>query len=57
MFDFLIAHLADIIVGTLVFTALTASVLKMLRDKKSGKSSCSCSCAGCSGAAKCGNKK
>ena len=42
----LASNLGTIIVALVVFGAVAAAVIKMLRDKKAGKHSCSCGC-GC----------
>jgi Na+/citrate or Na+/malate symporter len=47
MFDFIAQNLATIIIGAVVFAILAAVVVKMIRDKKSHKSSCGCGCKDC----------
>jgi len=41
------ANLATILVGLAVVAILTAVTLHLVRQKKQGKSSCSCGCSGC----------
>ncbi|MEF9939884.1 MAG: FeoB-associated Cys-rich membrane protein [Clostridium sp.] len=53
MFDFFVNNLSTIIVGILVAALLLAVVIKMIKDKKQGKSSCGCHCSGCPGAGTC----
>ncbi|MGI6086075.1 MAG: FeoB-associated Cys-rich membrane protein [Acetivibrionales bacterium] len=53
MLDFLVANLASIITGIIVFIIIGAVVLKLIRDKKNHKSSCAAGCAGCPMAGKC----
>lgn len=47
MLEWLIANLGTIIVGLILFLILTAIVVKMIRDKKKGRTSCGCGCANC----------
>lgn len=49
MLDFLLANWGTLLVGALVLAAVLGVIIKMVRDKKQGKSSCSCGCGGCSG--------
>lgn len=49
MLDFLFANWGTLLVGVLVLAAVLGVIIKMVRDKKQGKSSCSCGCGGCSG--------
>ena len=42
-----------IVVGLLVLALVAALVWKQVRDKKQGKSSCSCGCGGCALRDKC----
>ena len=47
MLEWLSANLGTIIVGLILFLILTAIVVKMIRDKKKGRTSCGCGCANC----------
>ena len=50
MVTFFSEHLGDIIVGGILLVIVVAIVVKMVKDKKAGKSSCGCG-GGCSGCA------
>ena len=39
--------MADIIIGIILIAAVAAVIIKMRRDKKSGKSGCGCNCGSC----------
>lgn len=56
MKEFFIENSADIIVLALVITALFLAIRKIIKNKKSGKSGCSCGCEGCAFKDNC-NKK
>lgn len=47
MFEWIASNIASIIILLVVVIAVGAVVFKMVRDKKRGKSSCSCGCGGC----------
>lgn len=47
MLSWLIENIATIIVGFIVLAVLVALVIRMIRNKKRGKTSCSCGCSGC----------
>lgn len=47
MADWISANLASLLVGLLVFAAALAAVIKIMRDRKNGKSGCGGNCAGC----------
>lgn len=47
MLSWLSMNLATIIVFLVVALVVGLVVFKMVRDKKKGKSSCSCGCGGC----------
>ncbi|MGM9521791.1 MAG: FeoB-associated Cys-rich membrane protein [Oscillospiraceae bacterium] len=47
MLEFLSDNLATIIVAAVVFAAVALVLVKLIRDKKNHKSSCSCGCSGC----------
>ncbi len=42
-------NLATLLVGLVVFGAFAAVILRALRNKKAGKSGCSCGCESCPG--------
>ena len=46
MLDFLKENLSTIIIGLIILAVVAGIVVKMIKDKKNGKSSCSCGC-GC----------
>lgn len=47
MFDWIINNIGSIIVLLAVVAIVTLVIAKMIRDKRRGKSSCSCGCGGC----------
>lgn len=47
MFDWIINNIGSIIVLLAVVAIVTLVLVKMIRDKRRGKSSCSCGCGGC----------
>ena len=47
MLSWLSANLATIIVFFVVALVVGLIIIKMVKDKKAGKSSCSCGCGGC----------
>lgn len=51
--DFITENLASIIVLIVVAVIVGAIVIKMVKDKKAGKSSCSCGCKGCPNSQNC----
>ncbi|MBO4426788.1 MAG: FeoB-associated Cys-rich membrane protein [Clostridiales bacterium] len=53
MLTWLAARWIDILLVLAVLAAVTLAVMKILKDKKAGKSSCGCSCGGCPMAGKC----
>ncbi|MCM1505989.1 MAG: FeoB-associated Cys-rich membrane protein [Ruminococcus flavefaciens] len=51
-------NVGTIITGLILFTVLALIVLKMIKDKKNGKSSCGCGCEHCPNSSAChGGKK
>ena len=52
MITFITGNLATIIVAAILIMIITAIIIKMVRDKKKGVSSCG-SCAGCPNAGIC----
>ncbi len=53
MFTWLAENLVTIILGLLVLAVFAAIILNWLKNRKSGKSSCGCSCAGCAMSGQC----
>lgn len=49
MIAWLTSNLATIVVGIVFFAIVGLVIWSMVRDKKSGKSSCGGNCGGCSG--------
>ncbi len=49
MLDFLLENWGTLLVGLLILAAVSGVIIKMVRDKRQGKASCSCGCGGCSG--------
>lgn len=49
MVEFLLQNWGTLVVGAVVLAAVFAIIFKMIKDKKEGRSSCSCGCGGCSG--------
>lgn len=47
MFDWIINNIGSIIVLLAVVAIVTLVIVKIVRDKRRGKSSCSCGCGGC----------
>jgi len=45
--DWITQNLSTLLIALGVLCVCVAIVLKMIRDKKNGKSSCSCGCSGC----------
>lgn len=48
MFQWIIDNIATIAVSIVVLGVVAAIVIKMIRDRKNGKTSCNCGC-GCDG--------
>ena len=48
MLDWIIQNLANIVICLVLILAVTLAVVKLVRDKKAGRSSCGCGCSGCS---------
>lgn len=57
MINFLMQNIGTIVVMLMVAAVLTLAVLKLYRDKKNGKSSCGCKCAGCPNSSVCNDGK
>lgn len=57
MIQFIAENYGSIIVGVIVFAIVVAVAIKLIRDKKNRKSSCSCGCDGCPSAGICHQDK
>lgn len=55
MLNWIVANIGSIIVALVLVLIVTAIIVKMIRDKKRGKSSCGCGCAGCAFSKSCHN--
>ncbi|MDR0812387.1 MAG: FeoB-associated Cys-rich membrane protein [Oscillospiraceae bacterium] len=55
--SFLAENIGTIVIGLVVAAIVAAIIIKTVRDKRAGRSSCSCGCSGCSSAADCGAGK
>lgn len=53
MIEFFATYFSTIVVGGLVGLLLFAVIIKMIKDKKKGKSSCGCHCADCPSSGMC----
>lgn len=53
MFGWIAANIVSILIALGLALIVTAIVVKMIRDKKRGKSSCGCGCAGCAFSGSC----
>ncbi len=47
MFAWITENFATLIVATILFAVCTLIIIKLWRDRKKGKNSCGCGCAGC----------
>lgn len=57
MFAWISENLATIIICVFLVAVVTAIIISMFRNKKKGKSSCTCSCSDCPMGGQCHNKK
>lgn len=53
MWNWLSENWATIVVSIVFFGLLIAIAIKLIKDKKQGKSSCGCACKGCAMCGKC----
>lgn len=53
MMNWLTANFGTILVSLIILAIVVAIVRGMVNDRKKGKSSCGCGCAGCPHACKC----
>lgn len=49
MLAWLSANIGTILIAIVLFAIVAAIVVKLVRDKKQGKSTCGCNCPGCHG--------
>ena len=47
MFSWLAANISTIVIGLVLAAIVAAIILKLVRDKKAGRSSCGCGCSAC----------
>lgn len=57
MFAWICNNIATIIICAVLIAVVAAIIVSMVRDKKKGKSSCGCGCAGCPMSGSCNSKK
>ncbi len=57
MLDFIAQNWGTLFVGGVVLAALVLATVKIVKDKRSGKSSCGCSCSGCPMSESCHKEK
>lgn len=53
LIEWITAHWIDIVLTLAVALVVALVIVKMIRDKKAGKSSCGCNCGSCAMAGKC----
>ncbi|MBQ1284285.1 MAG: FeoB-associated Cys-rich membrane protein [Acutalibacteraceae bacterium] len=56
MLDWIINNIGTVVVGALLAAAVAAVIIKLIKDKRAGKSSCGCNCSGCPMSDKCHKK-
>lgn len=47
MLDFICNNIATIIIGLAVLSGIVLLAIKLIKDKKNGRTSCSCGCSNC----------
>ena len=57
MLDWIIQNLANIVICLVLILAVTLAVVKLVKDKKAGRSSCGCGCAHCAMRGECHSQK
>lgn len=57
MFAWIMENMATIIIGAILVVVVAAIIAGIVREKKKGKSSCGCGCAGCAMNGTCHRKK
>jgi len=53
MLAYLASHMGYIVVSLVLFLIAAAVVVRMVRDRKTGKGGCGCGCKGCANAPYC----
>lgn len=53
MIAFFTQYGGTLLVGAILVVIVAAIVIKLVRDKKKGRTSCGCGCSGCANAANC----
>lgn len=54
--SFIIENIGTIIIGLIVFVLIVGIVVKLVKDKKKGKTSCGCGCSNCPSSGICHKK-
>ena len=57
MFSWLLENLATMIIGIMLFALIVLITVRMVRNKRKGKSSCGCACSACPMEGACHRKK
>ena len=59
MLDWIVQNLANIVICLVLILAVTLAAVKLVRDKKAGRSSCGCGCGcpDCSAHGTCSDRK
>lgn len=57
LIDWLIANIGSVLVGVVVLAVVALVIALMAKDKKKGKTGCSCGCESCAMAGKCHPEK
>lgn len=57
MLTWLCENAATLVIGGLLLAAVAAIVVKIVRDRKKGKSTCGCGCSSCPMGGACRSKK
>lgn len=57
MLSWLAANAATIIISVILAVLVIAVIVKMIRDKRNGRTSCSCGCSNCAMQGTCHQKK
>lgn len=57
MFAWISGNIATIIICAVLIAIVAAIIVSMVRNKKKGKSSCGCGCAGCAMSGSCHSQK
>ena len=57
MLDWIMQNLANIVICLVLILSVTLAVVKLVKDKRAGRSSCGCGCSGCSTNGACSGRK